>query len=183
MPNYRRPRIPGGSYFVTQVTYKREPWLCSVIGRKALREAIAHIRIKYPFSIEAFVLLPEHFHGVWTLPPRDQNFSVRLRLIKTYVTKRYGQTLGINRAVSRSCQKRGAGNLWQRRCWEHLIRDQRDFALHCDYIHYNPVRHGLCGTSHDWPFSSIHRFMDEGIYPLNWGWEGVPEKSQGIWDE
>ena len=183
MPNYRRPHIPGGTYFITQVTYERDPWLCSNIGRKALREAISQVRLKYPFAIDAFILLPEHFHSLWTLPPNDQDFSVRLRLIKTYVTKHYRQALQINRAISPSRQKRGEHNLWQRRCWEHLIRNEQDFALHCDYIHYNPVRHGLCKIPKDWSFSSIHRFIVQGIYPPNWGWEGSPEMPQGIWDE
>jgi putative transposase len=93
------------------------------VGRKALRAAIAQVRERYPFAIDAFVLLPEHFHCLLTLPPEDHDFSVRLRLIKTYVTKRYGQALQINRPVSRSRQQRGESNLWQRRFWEHLIRD------------------------------------------------------------
>lgn len=183
MPNYRRPSISGGTYFITQITYQREPWLCDEIGRKALREALQKIREKYPFSIDAFVLLPEHFHCLWTLPPEDKDFSLRLRLIKTYVTKYYGEKLGINREVSQSRQKRGERNLWQRRFWEHLIRDEIDFALHCDYIHYNPVRHGLCATPQDWQFSSIHRFITQGIYPPHWGRDGIKETPTGIWDE
>ncbi len=183
MPNYRRPNISGGTYFITQVTYHRETWLCGEVGRKALREAIERVREKHPFSIDAFVLLPEHFHCLWTLPPNDRYFSMRLRLIKTYVTKHYGQELGINREVSLSRQKRKESNLWQRRFWEHLIRDEGDFALHCDYIHYNPVRHGLCKNPQDWQFSSIHRFIAQGIYPANWGRDESPEIPQQIWDE
>ena len=143
MSNYRRPRVSEGTYFITQVTYQRDKWLCSDIGSKGLREAIEKVKEKYPFSIEAFVLLPDHFHCLWTLPADDSDLSVRLRLIKTYVTKHYGQALGINRDISLSRQKRGESNLWQRRFWEHLIRNERDFALHCDYIHDNPVRHGF----------------------------------------
>ena len=183
MPNYRRPNISGGTYFITQVTYQRETWLCGEVGRKALREAIERVREKHPFSIDAFVLLPEHFHCLWTLPPNDGDFSMRLRLIKTYVTKHYGQELVINREISLSRQKRRESNLWQRRFWEHLIRDEGDFALHCDYIHYNPVRHGLCTNPQDWQFSSIHRFIAQGIYPANWGRNGSPEIPQQIWDE
>ena len=183
MPNYRRPNISGGTYFITQVTYQRETWLCSEVGRKALREALERVREKHPFSIDAFVLLPEHFHCLWTLPPNDGDFSMRLRLIKTYVTKDYGQELAINREISLSRQKRKESNLWQRRFWEHLIRDEQDFALHCDYIHYNPVRHGLCTNPQDWQFSSIHRFIAQGIYPANWGRDGSPEIPQEIGDE
>ncbi|MBD2442315.1 transposase [Dolichospermum sp. FACHB-1091] len=183
MPNYRRPNVSGGTYFITQVTYQRESWLCTDIGRKSLREAIEKVREKYPFCIDAFVLLLDHFHCLWTLPPDDKDLSVRLRLIKTYVTKHYGQELGVNREVSQSRQKRGESNLWQRRFWEHLIRDERDFALHCDYIHDNPARHGLCENPQDWQYSSIHRFIAEGIYPTDWGKDGRKEKPQGDWDD
>ena len=154
MSNYRRPHVSGGTYFITQVSYQREPWLCRDVGRKALREAIESVRKKYPFSIDAFVLLPEHFHCLLTLPSGDHNLSVRLRLIKSYVTKHYKQVLGSDRSVSLSRQKRGESNLWQRRFWEHLIRSDRDFALHCDYIHYHPVRHKLCTFPQDSQFSS-----------------------------
>ena len=183
MPNYRRPRVSGGSYFITQVTYKRHPWLCSDIARKALREAMEKVRQKYPFYIDAFVLLPDHFHCLWTLPPDELDFSVRLRLIKTYVTKHYGQELGIDRVVSTSRQKRKESNLWQRRFWEHLIRDERDFALHCDYIHNNPVHHRLCKNPQDWQYSSIHRFIAQGIYPSDWARDTRKEKPQEIWYE
>jgi putative transposase len=179
MSNYRRPNIPGGTYFITQVTYQREPWLCSEIGRKSLREAIEKLQIKYPFSIDAFVLLPDHFHCLWTLPPDDHDFSVRMRLIKTYVTKHYGKELGINRVVSQSRQKRRESNLWQRRFWEHLIRDERDFEIHCDYIHDNPVHHGLCENPQDWQYSSIHRFIAQGIYSSDWGRDTSKEKPPG----
>ena len=183
MSNYRRPAIAGGTYFITQVTYQRIPWLCSDLGRKALREAIAKVREKYPFEINAFVLLPDHFHCLWTLPEEDKDFSVRLRLIKTYVTKHYGEQLGINAEVSLSRQKRKEKNLWQRRFWEHLIRDEQDYAVHCDYIHYNPVRHGLCSKAQNWQFSSIHRFIAQGLYPPDWGATEIPEKPKEIWDE
>jgi putative transposase len=105
MSNYKRLFVPGGTYFITQVTYQREPWLCGEIGRTALREAIKKVQQKYPFAIDAFVLLPEHFHCIWTLPADDQDFSVRLRLIKTFVTKGYGHQLAIAREISESRQK------------------------------------------------------------------------------
>ena len=153
------------------------------MGRKALREVIAKFREKYPFEINAFVLLPDYFYSLWTLPEEDKDFLVRLRLIKTYVTKHYGKQLGINAEVSLSRQKRQEKNLWQRRFWKHLIRYERDYALHCDYIHYNLIRHGLCVKSEDWQCSSIHRFIAQGQYPPNWGVTEIPEKLQDIWDE
>jgi putative transposase len=128
MPNYRRAKLPGGTYFLTQVTHHRQPWLITDIARLALRAAITHVRQKYPFTIDAFVLLPDHFHCLWTLPEGDSDLSTRLRLIKTFVTKKYGSELEINADISTSRQKRQERNLWQRRFWEHLIRDDRDFA-------------------------------------------------------
>ena len=169
MSNYRRYKVNGGTYFITQVTYKREPWLCTEIGRRGLREAITTVRSKYPFSLDAFILLPDHFHCLMTLPIQDQDFSLRLRLIKTYVTKYYRQDMGINQPISESREKRRESNIWQRRFWEHFIRDEQDFSAHCDYIHYNPVRHKLCNNPRDWQFSSIHRFIDQEFYPPDWG--------------
>ena len=169
MSEYRRPYVAGGTYFITQVTYQRNPWLCSELGRKALREAITRVREKYPFRVDAFVLLPDHFHCILTLPSEDQDFSIRLRLIKSHVTRHYGTELDIKQEISWSRQKRKESNLWQRRFWEHLIRDERDYSLHCDYIHHNPVRHKLCLKPKDWLFSSIHRFTAQEIYPADWG--------------
>ena len=169
MPNYRRPKIAGGTYFVTQVTHQRSPWLCRADARDALRTAIAQVRRKRPFQIEAFVLLPDHFHCVLTLPEGDSDLSTRLRLVKTYVTRHYGAILDLDNTRSASRKKRKERNLWQRRFWDHLIRDERDLAQHCDYIHYNPVRHQLCRTPAEWPFSSVQRFMAQGLYPPNWG--------------
>ncbi len=182
MPNYRRAKQPGGTYFITQVTHHRLPWLITDIGREALRTAIVHVRQKYPFTIDAFVLLPDHFHCLWTLPEGDSDLSTRLRLIKTFVTKRFGDQLSIKADISTSRQKRKERNLWQRRFWEHLIRSERDFAQHCDYIHYNPVRHQLCSIPQDWQFSSIHRFIIQGIYPQNWGRKEIIETPKSVWD-
>jgi putative transposase len=169
MPNYRRPTIAGGTYFITQVTYQRQPWLCDELARHALRTAIERVREHRPFQIDAFVLLPEHFHCLWTLPQHDNELSTRMRLVKTYVTRHYGKDLGLNLNVSTSRAKRKERNLWQRRFWEHLIRDEADFVQHCDYIHYNPVHHQLCQVPTDWQFSSVHRFIEQGIYPPSWG--------------
>lgn len=169
MPNYRRPAIAGGTYFITQVTYGRQPWLCTDLARHALRTAINQVRQNRPFRVDAFVLLPDHFHCLWTLPQNDNDLSTRLRLIKTYVTKHYRTRLGLNLEVSDSRTKRKEQNLWQRRFWEHLIRDETDFAQHCDYIHYNPVQHQLCQLPTAWQFSTVHRFIAQGIYPPDWG--------------
>ena len=133
----------------------------------------------FAFSIE----LNRFLHNINSLNPTYEGDRPRLRLIKTFVTKHYGEKLGIARDISASRQKRKERNLWQLRFWEHLIRDERDFAQHCDYIHYNPVRHGLCETPQDWQFSSIHRFIAQGIYPPNWGVNEVPEIPKEIGNE
>lgn len=132
MSNYRRPHVTGGTYFITQITYQRQPWLCSDTGRNALHTAINHVRQKYPFSIDAFVLLSDHFHCLWTLPEGDSSRSVRMLLIKRFVTKYYGEQLGLEISISESRAKRKERNLWQRRFWEHLIRNEVDYANHCD---------------------------------------------------
>ncbi|MEM9926885.1 MAG: transposase [Cyanobacteria bacterium P01_D01_bin.50] len=183
MPEYRRFRITGGTYFFTLVTYNRHPWLCSEIARSTLRKAIERVRLKYPFEIDAFVLLPEHLHCIWTLPDGDDNYSIRWKWIKTFVTKRCEDKLGLKYPMSESGKKRQESNLWQRRFWEHLIRDEEDFQAHCDYIHYNPVKHGLCNSPASWKFSSFHRFVKEGIYSEDWGVNEVPKISKLIADE
>jgi len=174
MPDYRRYTVAGGTYFFTQVTYKREKWLCSEIARTTLRLAINHVREKYPFSIDAMVLLPDHLHCIWTLPQEDSDYSTRWRLIKTFVTKYCGKQLGLDGQISVSRQKQQESNLWQRRFWEHKIRDGIDLAAHCNYIHYNPVKHGLCADPHQWEFSSFHRFVSQGIYQGSWGGYEIP---------
>jgi putative transposase len=168
MGNYRREYWRGGVYFLTQVTYGRQQWLCDDLARSALRAAIEKVRRKYPFTIEAFVLLPDHFHCVWRLPEDDGDFSVRMRLIKSNVTRSIGDRLNLE-GGSASRERRRERNLWQRRFWEHRVRDEAEFAAFCDYIHINPVKHGLCKSPMDWPWSSVHRFVRNGIYPPDWG--------------
>lgn len=130
------------------------------------------MREKYPFQIDAIVLLPDHIHCIWTLPANDSNYATRWRLIKSYVTKHGASHLQLQASRSESRQKRGESNLWQRRFWEHLIRDNADFEQHCDYIHYNPVHHSLCHRVVDWKYSSFHRYVAQGVYPIDWGVKG-----------
>ena len=172
-----------GTYFITQVTYQRVPWLCRDVGRQALRDAIITVTKSHPFLIDAIVLLPEHFHCLLTLPPDDKDFSIRLKLIKIHVTRHYGSVLKINCPVSPSRKKRGERSLWQQRYWNHWIRDEQDFAAHCDYIHYNSAKHGLCKLPQDWPFSSVHRFIQQGIYPSHWCRDQSPVIPHDAWDK
>lgn len=169
MTCYRRHKIEGGTYFFTQVTYQRQPWLCTDIARPILRAAFYKVRQKYPFVVDAIALLPDHIHCIWTLPPGDSDFSTRWRLIKSEVTRQGATQLQLQADRNESRQKRRESNLWQRRFWEHCIRDETDFIRHVDYIHYNPIKHGLCQRAADWQYSSFHRYVSQGLYPLDWG--------------
>ena len=168
MPNYIRTFRPGGTFFFTVVTYERKRWLCSEEVRQALRHAIKTVRKTRPFIMDAIVLLPDHLHCIWTLPDGDQDFSTRWRFIKSWVSRQCKiMPSGFTELPSRI--KRRECHLWQRRFWEHAIRDERDFAVHCDYIHYNPVKHGLCEFLGEWPYSSFRRYVASGSYDENWG--------------
>ncbi|MCJ8282792.1 MAG: transposase [Rivularia sp. ALOHA_DT_140] len=157
--------------------------MCNEIARSTLRKAIEWVRLKYPFKIDAFVLLPEHLHCILTLPDGDDNYSIRWKWIKTFVTKRCEDKFALKYPMSESGKKRQEGNLWQRRFWEHLIRDEEDFQAHCDYIHYNSVKHGLCSSPQDWQFSSFHRFVKKGVYSQDWGVNEIPKILELIADE
>ena len=114
--------------------------------------------------------MPDHLHMLWTLPPGDTDFSTRVRLIKhftTRATRRVGQDPpDIKQSASR--QKKGERPVWQRRFWEHVVRDEDEFARLCDYVHYNPIKHGYSRCPHTWPYSSFHRFVRAQLYPPDW---------------
>ncbi len=127
-------------------------------------------------------LAAEHLHCIWRLPEGDSEYSTRLRLMKTFVTKRRDRSWA-TMEKSRSQGRRNEQPVWQRRFWEHTVRDDEDYRHHCDYIHYNPVKHGLCPAPRDWPYSSFHRFVQEGRYELGWGSNQPPEFPEGIGNE
>jgi len=172
MPNYRRSKTRGGTYFFTVVTCKRQEILCKPQSRIALRDAIEAVRGLLPFHVDAWVLLPDHLHCIWTLPEGDADFPKRWGMIKSRFTKKVknvGWALPTNKKYSISRIRHRDANIWQRRFWEHQIRDQEDFNRHCDYIHYNPVKHRLVDDPKKWEFSTIHRFIEKGVYPRHWG--------------
>jgi putative transposase len=174
MPEYRRIRVKGGIYFFTVITSGRQPILTHEHVRAALREGIQEVRQALPFSIKAWVLLPDHLHAIWKLPENDDNFGSRWAVIKRKVSKRCG-SLGVMRGpVSDSRDKRSESPIWQRRFWEHCIRDELDLHRHLDYIHWNPVKHGYVKGVIDWPYSTFHRFVAKGFYPPDWG--GIKEE-------
>ena len=173
MTYWRRAFVPGGTYFFTLVTERRAPILTTTLGRSALREVTLECRRNWPFEIVAVVLLPDHLHAVWRLPDGDTNYSMRWGWIKKEFTKGWPARGGTEQPLSASRTRNRRRGLWQRRFWEHLIRDELDFERHLDYLHYNPVKHGLVNRPIDWPWSSFHRFVQGGIYPSHWGGEPI----------
>ena len=169
MADYRRNYVPGGTYFFTVVTAGRRPILTTDLGRECLREAIDEIKAKSPFTLFAIVLLPDHLHSVWILPRGDADYSTRWRQIKEKFTRRYLERGGTEATVSDSRRKKSERGIWQRRFWEHTVRDEDDLKRCVDYVHWNPRKHNLAERVQDWPWSTFHRFVEEGEYDLDWG--------------
>ena len=168
MSEYRRWYRDGGTYFFTVKTYKRQAFLCEVFARTALRCAIEQTQAEKPFEIIGWVLLPDHLHTVWKMPENDDDFSIRWSMIKRRFTQQWlTQHQPKVQRTTRMQHKREPG-VWQRRFWEHLIRDRGDMANHMDYIHYNPIKHGLVECPHHWPYSTFHRWVKAGAYRMDW---------------
>jgi putative transposase len=163
MTNYRRHFVGGGSYFFTLNLADRGLRLLTD-NIDALRGAFRYTRVRHPFAIDAIVVLPDHLHAIWTLPEREPDYALRWRLIKATFSRalRRGEKVSLSRS-----RKRERG-VWQRRYWEHMIRDEDDFARHADYIHFNPVKHGHVRRVVDWPYSSFHHLVWSGRYPAEW---------------
>jgi putative transposase len=171
---YRRVRVEGGTYFFTVVTHQRKPIFRNQEEIAFLAEAIDKIRARHPFEVDAQVILPDHLHTLWTLPEGDANFSKRWQLIKEAFTRSYvKRQLTPEQAEGR--RDRGSQPVWQNRFWEHLVRDERDFSTHLDYIHLNPVQHGFVKSPCDWPHSTFQKWVERGIYEPNWGSDTLPE--------
>ena len=168
MSRYRRAMAGGSSYFFTVVAYRRQPILCDVPIRNALREAIEEVRRARPFVIDAWVLLPDHLHCVWTLPDGDADFSTRWMKIKRAVSLVCGEEYCCADLLTASKLKHRESTIWQRRFWEHQIRDEEDYARHVDYIHFNPVKHGNVQRVEDWPYSTFFRYVSKGAYARDW---------------
>lgn len=169
LSDYRRVYSGGNTYFFTLVMHRRQTILCNDDMRIALRDAIVTTRKIHPFKIDAWVLMPDHLHCIWTLPEGDANFTTRWGMIKRFVTKQCSEKYQRDDWLNKSRIKRRESTLWQRRFWEHQIRDDVDFQRHFDYIHFNPVKHGYVGAVKDWEYSSFHRYVNNGIYSDNWG--------------
>lgn len=163
MPNYRRVWVPGGTYFFTVNLLDRTGSLL-VENVGALRSAFLETRRVRPFEFVAIVVLPEHLHCIWRLPSGDADNAARWRQIKA----RFSSTLPDIEQRSASRVHRGERGVWQRRHWERLLRDDGDLQSHVDYVHFNPVKHGHVPHARDWPHSSFHRYVREGILPPDW---------------
>lgn len=174
MPDYRRMFVPGGQYFFTLTSERRAPIFCTDLGRRCFREAIRLSRTRWPFDLTAIVLLPDHLHAIWSLPVGDANYPRRWAAIKHGFTTAWLSGGGSEQAVSPSKRRHRRRGVLQRRYWEHTLRDEDDFIHHFDYIHYNAVKHGLVDCPHDWPYSSFHRYVRQGVYDRDWccsGWK------------
>lgn len=169
MSDYRRNFIAGGTYFFTVVTSKRFPIFNDTAAQNMLGQIIRDAKQRWPFDINAIVLLPDHLHTLWSLPSGDVQFSKRMGWIKKEFTKQWRLFGGREQALPQSRLRRGDAGIWQPRFWEHTIRDETDFERHFDYIHYNPVKHGLVGCAKDWSASSFHRYCSQGVYDRDWG--------------
>lgn len=176
MPEYRRYFVPGGTYFFTVVVYQRHPLFRSPLARTLLRESIQEVRARWNFQIIAWVLLWEHLHAIWTLPPGDERYSLRWSRIKECFTRRWRRHGGHEFKRNASRIKRRERAIWQRRFWEHTIRNEDDLSNHFDYVHWNPVKHGLVNRVVDWPYSTFHHYVREGYYSADWGTDPVTRK-------
>jgi putative transposase len=163
MTNYRRSLVEGGSYFFTVNLADRTATLL-VDHIDLLRSAVRYTRERHPFTIDAMAVLPDHLHAVWTLPINDADYAMRWRLIKTMFSRRVPRHE--NNTVSR--MNKGERGIWQRRYWEHTIRDDLDFSRHVDYVHINPVKHGYVTRAADWPHSSFQGYVKDGALPIDW---------------
>jgi len=165
MTEYRRAWLPGGTWFFTVNLAGRQENQLLVEKIDLFVAAVESVSLRYPFHQEAFVIMPDHLHTIWKLPPDDTDFSIRWSLIKGQFSR------GIEKSerISQSRTKRGERGIWQRRFWEHLIRDDQDFNRHVDYIHWNPVKHGWARRAAEWPHSSFHDYVRRGLYPEAWG--------------
>ncbi len=163
MVHYRRSFIKGASYFFTLTLNDRtKTYLTDYIND--LKAAMQIVKKTRPYHTQALVILPEHLHAIWKLPENDSDYATRWRLIKrtfTKMLKKHGLPLKNN--------DRGACNIWQSRYWEHTIRDERDLENHINYIHFNPVKHHYVTCAKDWPYSTFHEYVRQGILDENWG--------------
>jgi len=165
MTDYRRFYIPNSTWFFTVNLAERRNNHLLIEKIDLLRASFSYVKERRAFRINAAVIMPDHLHCIWTLPPDDADFSTRWNLLKGH----FSRAIDKGERVSKSRGKRRERGIWQRRFWAHLIVDQEDFNNHVDYIHWNPVKHGWVQQVIDWPYSSFHKFVKLGFYSDSWG--------------
>ena len=162
MVRYRRSTIEGGVYFFTLTLKDRRSDILRV-HISDFKRCYNKVKTQYPFKNLAYVVLPDHLHCIWQLPSGDANYSLRWREIKKGFTR-----VLLKKGIPLKRNKHGEYNLWQRRYWEHTIRDEKDLENHVNYIHYNPVKHGLVQQVKDWSHSSFPHYVKRGMLKENW---------------
>ena len=169
MSRYRRIRLEGGVFFFTVVTYERRPILTTDLGLQCLRNAWRETNSTMPFEVEAVCVLPDHLHTVWTLPHGDDDYPARWRKLKGTFSREYRAEGGVHREADSSRRRKREVAVWQRRYWEHRIRDVDDLRRHVEYTHFNPVKHGHVTDLTDWPWSTFHDHVKQGWVEPDWG--------------
>ncbi|MCS7469371.1 transposase [Stieleria sp. ICT_E10.1] len=182
MPDYRRLFVPGGTYFFTVVTHERQPTFRRPAAIALIGSMLRRCMMRWPMTVNAIVLLPDHWHTLWTLPRGDSEYPKRLGWIKKEFTKHWLSIGGEEHAVTEGKQRQRRHGVWQPRYWEHVVQDEDDFQNHFDYIHWNPVKHGRVRCPRDWPHSSFHRWVTQGVYSEHWGCytEGIDRRPSTI---
>ena len=174
MADYRRWHVAGGTTFFTLVTYGRRPLFSSKSACRLLGTVMRVVRSELPFKTVAVVLLPDHLHAIWSLPFGDADYSTRWKKIKIEFSTRWLAAGGSEAMVTPSQMKRGSRGIWQRRFYEHQVRDENELEALCDYVHYNPVKHGHAASPWHWPRSTFRRFVAAGQYSKDWGHSQPP---------
>ena len=172
---YRRALVGGAAYFFTVNLAARSSRLL-VDHVEELREAVRQVQNRHPFEVLAWVVMPDHLHAIWQLPQNDADYSTRWALINAG----FSRAIPKNQRIRESRERKGERGIWQRRFWEHLIRDESNLQRHVDYTHYNPVKHGYVPRAAEWPFSSSHRYVRLGWVDADWG---CPDGGDGDFGE
>jgi putative transposase len=173
MPDYRRVKIQGGTYFFTIVTHQRKQLFLHAKAPDLFLESLNHVNKFHPFSSLAYCILPDHIHLLWKMPVNDAEYSTRISEIKKKFSKYFIAEYGTSNFINQSQKNRGETGIWQRRFWEHYIRDEEDLERHINYIHYNPVKHGLVDQVNEWSASSFFDYVEQGYYTYDWGQGGL----------
>jgi putative transposase len=173
MSRYRRSLAEGATFFFTvNLADRKSRLLIDEIDR--LRNAYRRVAERHPFETVAICVLPDHLHAIWRLPTDDADFGMRWGHIKR------GFSTGLPADESRTSSKiaKREKGIWQRRFWEHQIRDDLDLQRHVDYIYFNPVKHEYVKHPVEWPHSSFHRDVRNGLLKNDCTYAGDDESEK-----